>query len=83
MPPRRLTCRELDAFLAAWLDDELGRDERRAFERHLRACRPCLAYVAGYRAAVRLGRLAFDPRADAEADAPRELIDEILALRRS
>ncbi len=82
MPDRRLTCRELDDFLAAWFDDELPSEVRSAFERHLGVCPACVDYLAGYRETVRQGRLAFGSDADSEFDAPEELVDAILALRR-
>jgi anti-sigma factor RsiW len=80
---RKLTCRELDDFLAAWLDDELPADVCRAFQLHLSVCPACVAYLDGYREAVRLGRLACRSELEAAVDAPRELVDAILALRRA
>ena len=77
-----LTCRELDALLSAYLEGELAKAARLAFEQHLRVCAPCVAYLASYRETMRLGRRACDPEVDA-ADAPRELVEAILALHRA
>jgi anti-sigma factor RsiW len=78
-----LTCRELIETLAAYLDGELAPKPRAAFEAHLSLCPACVDYLASYRETIRLGKQACDPDAEFPADVPRELVDAILAARRS
>jgi anti-sigma factor RsiW len=78
-----LTCRELIEFLGAYLDGELAAEQRAAFDLHLSRCRACVDYLTGYREAIRLGKQACDPQAELPADVPSELVDAILAARRS
>jgi anti-sigma factor RsiW len=54
------------------------------FERHLSRCANCRAYLANYRTTVDLGRQACaDDEADLPADVPDDLVEAILASRRS
>ena len=78
-----LTCRELIDFLAAYPDGELAPEARAAFEAHLSLCPNCVDYLASYRETIRLGKQACEPDAELPADVPRELVDAILAARRS
>ena len=76
-----MTCREfidfLDDYLAGAQPDEL----RREFERHLQLCASCRDYLRTYRDTVALARAACsDP--DAPPDAPKELVNAILAAIR-
>jgi anti-sigma factor RsiW len=43
MPDRR--CKQIFAALSAYLDGELPVRDCRELERHLRGCKPCLAYL--------------------------------------
>jgi anti-sigma factor (TIGR02949 family) len=83
MEKRLLTCRELIDFLAAYLDGELAAETRADFERHLSLCPACVDYLAGYREAIRLGKRACEPDAVLPEDVPAELVDAVLAARRS
>jgi anti-sigma factor RsiW len=78
-----LTCRELIAFLAAYLDDELAPAQRADFEAHLTVCARCVDYLESYREAIRLGKQACEPDEGLPADVPSDLIEAILATRRS
>jgi anti-sigma factor (TIGR02949 family) len=74
-----LNCREFADFLNLYLDAELPPGEREEFERHLAECPDCVAYLDGYRKTVRVLR-----RLDAaDEQPPEELIQAILAARRS
>ena len=42
---RALTCRELVELVTAYLEDGLGRDERRRFEDHIQGCEGCASYI--------------------------------------
>ncbi len=78
-----LTCRELIDFLAAYLEGELASEARAEFEAHLTVCPQCVDYLASYRESIRLGQQACEPDAGLPADVPSELIEAILAARRS
>jgi anti-sigma factor RsiW len=78
-----LTCRELISFLSDYLDDALAPEARTEFEAHLTVCARCVDYLASYRETVRLGKQACEPDEELPADVPSELVDAILAARRS
>jgi anti-sigma factor RsiW len=83
MPPRDLTCRELTDFIYAYEEGELPEAERAAFEAHLAECPDCVAYLAGYRRSVALGKQAFaDSDEPVPDDVPEDLVRAVLAARR-
>ena len=78
-----MTCKELVEFLMDYLDGLLAESERRCFEEHLGECPDCVAYLATYREAVRLGKEACTAGNDSiPTDVPEELVRAILAARR-
>lgn len=81
-----ITCREFVEFLADYEDGELPAARRACFEQHLGECPDCIEYLSEYRATVRIARQAgvAPPDGGPPPEAPRQLIDAILAaLRRS
>ncbi len=78
----RLTCRELIEFLDSYVAEELPAERAAEFERHLAGCPSCRAYLATYRATIRLGRgaLGADP-GGTPPELPQELVQAILAAR--
>ena len=79
-----MTCRELVAFLSAYLDGELPSEERIRFDAHLAACPECAAYLRTFAATAKLVKVAFDhPDDPVTADVPEELVRAILAARRT
>src|SRR5262245_36042680 len=72
-----LTCRELVAFLDAYLAGELPRARAELFERHLAGCPDCRAYLESYQSAIELGRQAL--LGEGTPAVPDELVDSILA----
>lgn len=80
-----MTCRSVADFILDYLSGDLAADVLGEFERHVERCPACERYIAVYRTAVDLGRAAFDDEDASAEDAgvPRELIDAILASRRS
>jgi anti-sigma factor RsiW len=78
-----VTCRELNDFLADYVDGELAPSVRSDFEKHLALCPTCLVYVDSYRDTIRLGKAAFDDlEGPPPADVPERLVSAVLAARR-
>jgi anti-sigma factor RsiW len=75
-----ITCRELVGFIADYLDGSLPSAMRHEFERHLKVCPSCVAYLEGYKESVRLGKLAMKPTED-PAPVPESLVKAIRAAR--
>ncbi len=77
-----MTCREVYDFLMDYLDGELAPPQAAEFERHLKLCPPCVAYLESYRKTIELERSCCSPpEADAAGQVPEELIRAILAAR--
>ena len=77
-----ITCRQLIDFIAEYLDGELPADMRYEFERHLKVCPSCVAYLDGYRQTIRLGKMALAPSDEPAAGAvPESLLKAIRAAR--
>ncbi len=75
-----MTCRDLDGFLAAYLDRELPARTRAAFDGHLAECPPCVEYLRAYETTIRLSRVV--GREETAIDAvPAELIRAVLDAR--
>ena len=79
-----MTCREFADFIADYLSGELTAASRQTFERHLKACDNCRAYLVIYQDTVRLGRRAFDESDEdtVPGSVPERLVNAILAARR-
>ena len=78
-----MTCRELVEFLMDYLDGHLSEPERRCFEEHLGECPDCVAYLATYQEAIRLGKEACKAGNDPlPPEVPEDLVRAILAARR-
>lgn len=76
-----LTCRELITFLGDYLDGILPPDFAFEFERHLKVCPSCVAYVATYQETVRIARASLTVASLEIAEPPEELVVAILAAR--
>jgi anti-sigma factor RsiW len=79
---RDLTCRELTAFVADYLDDALPPAARVAFEAHLGACEDCIVYLRSYRETIRLEKAHGKADDQNPPEMPEELVQAILAGRR-
>ena len=78
-----ISCREFVEFMMAYLDGELGGEERRVFEQHVERCPPCVVYLDTYRETVRLGReLCGGEDEPVPEEVPEALVGAILAARR-
>ena len=77
-----MTCRELTAFIADYLSDDVLPDSRREFERHLEVCPNCVTYLRSYKDTVGLGCHAFeDEDASVPDSVPEALIEAVLSAR--
>ncbi len=81
MTLRKLKCRELIDFIAAYLDAELPPEQREAFEHHLSLCPDCVHYLESYRETQRLGKQAYAADDGIPEGVPEELVAAILAAR--
>jgi len=71
--PPDLQCRQAVELVTDYLEGSLTRRQRRRFEKHLRACDGCEAYLAQVRVTIAtLGRVAPD---DLDPDALDRLVD--------
>jgi anti-sigma factor RsiW len=79
-----MTCREFTGFIMDYHAGELAAATVAAFERHLSLCPNCVQYLRQYEATVALTRAAFsDPDASVPTDVPEELVQAILAARKT
>ena len=78
-----ISCREVLDFLAAYLDGELPEGVQSEFERHLTRCPECVHYLESYRETARLVQRARDLDGPAPDEVPEELVEAILASKRS
>ncbi len=77
-----MTCREFEAFVQRYLDDELPAAQRRMFEWHIRLCRECRDYLRAYERSVEIGRaLLSGPDEPVPPDVPEDLVKAILSAR--
>lgn len=74
-----LTCREVIAFLADYLDGSLPVAERRLLDEHLAACVECVAYLRSYSQTIRLAHDTGDD--DLPTAIPDDLVRAILAAK--
>ena len=72
----QMSCRELVTLVTEYLEGTLGARDRRRFERHIRGCDGCTAYLEQMRETIRLaGSLR-------ERDVPPRAREELLAAFR-
>lgn len=76
-----LTCKEVNGFLEAYVDDRLDPKTKKQFERHINGCETCRTYLQQYRATIDLVKEA-DPAAHRSTEPARELVDETLHFLR-
>jgi len=67
-----------------YLSGELSPETRTQFEHHVSLCDNCRKYLRSYEETVKLGKRAFeDDDAALPTDVPEQLVEAILAARRS
>lgn len=72
----KLTCKEVDAFLAEYLEGTLDPKIQKGFKKHLHMCPNCPVFLEQYRQTVHLLKDQPTPKP------PRELVDHTLAFLR-
>ena len=77
-----MTCKELVEFLMDYLDRMLSETQHAIFEEHLAECPDCVAYLATYQEAVRIGKaVCSEVHEAAPPHVPEELVRAILSAR--
>ena len=64
-----------------YLDGHLSSSQRAVFEEHFAVCENCVAYLHSYQQTVKLGKVLRE--AGAETEIPEELVQAILAARKT
>lgn len=76
---RETTCREVNEFLAGYVEGQLTADRTAVFERHLAICPDCRNYLDAYRATLRAARSSHSPGGlGVPAQMPDQLVQAIL-----
>lgn len=75
--PAPLCCRDVNEFLAVYLEDGLNEDVRTKFESHVNRCSQCSDYLQQYRTTVDMVR-----EAEPVPPPPDVLVDYTLAFLR-
>lgn len=72
-----LSCRDANAFIAAYLDDALDESTRTSFLAHVARCPVCERFLRQYESTIEICRT------DARSEVPPELIENTLRFLRS
>lgn len=79
-----LTCRKVEEFLMAYLDQELSLITRLRFKFHLLICSDCSNYLEEYRNTIALGKHLFDePDETATGKVPEQILHAIMHASKS
>jgi anti-sigma factor RsiW len=82
--PLMITCKELEEFIADYVDDTLPKRQLAVFRIHLLFCRECRDYLAGYLRTIDLGRAVFQhPHESVSQEVPEDLVRAILDAKRA
>lgn len=77
-----ITCKQLIEFIADYLDGEIAPDAKHEFERHLKVCPSCVAYLESYQQTIALGKQALHPCDDpASGTVPEGLVRAVREAR--
>lgn len=77
-----MTCREFIEFLMSYIDEELPADQRSEFERHVRMCSSCAAYLESYKKTLALERELCADCGDVPQDVPEDLVRAIVEAKK-
>ena len=82
--PSMIDCAEFEAFILAYLEDDLPRRQKRIFEMHLKLWRECRDYLKAYRISVELAaRAAKDDTGFVAEDVPEDLVAAVIEARKA
>lgn len=73
-----ITCKDCITFLMAYLDGELPAEQRAQFEKHLKACPPCVEYVESYKQTTKLAGACGCSGKGSTAGVPEGLVKAIM-----
>ena len=73
---QRLSCREVNEFLVAYLEGQIEDDQRQAFETHIAGCPNCRTFFDQYRLTIDL------VKNEETVAVPEELVDRTLDFLR-
>ena len=78
-----ITCKQLIDFLWAYVSEELSAEERHEFDRHLKVCPSCVAYLDSYKKTVEMEKtMVGEMSNEACADVPEDLVQAVLKARK-
>jgi len=81
--PSTIDCKSLEKFVVEFLDNQLPKDTRAAFLKHIEECKHCDEYLQSYRQTIELSKAALsDDSSGDKAGIPEELVEAILAANR-
>jgi len=79
---KTISCKEFEAFILDYLEDELSSAQKETFESHLRVCVECREYLSAYKRTIELSQAMIkDSSAPLPDDVPEDLIKAILDAR--
>ena len=79
-----LSCKELDDYMADYIDGSLPANERRKFTLHLLLCMLCRRYLRTYRRTIALcAQSALESDGRVEDELPEALVEAITSASRS
>lgn len=75
--PMMISCEDFEAFIIAYLEDDLPKMKRRVFEFHMKMCPECREYLAAYKRSVELAKSEMEDTQDLPP-IPEDLVAAIL-----
>jgi anti-sigma factor RsiW len=82
--PGMLTCKELDDYIADYVDGTLPANARRKFKLHLWLCTVCRRYLRAYRRTIALcAESVLESDRRVEDELPEALVEAIVSASRS
>ncbi|MGH7131082.1 MAG: anti-sigma factor family protein [Phycisphaerales bacterium] len=77
-----MTCREFIEFLMSYVDGEVSGHQRAEFDRHMRACPSCAAYLESYKKTLAMERELCTDCGDVPQSVPEDLVRAIVAAKK-
>lgn len=78
-----INCESFDTFIVDFLDDNLQKNQKLIFTKHLNECPACKKYLENYKKSVQLSQSVFLSKHQADKqEIPEELVQAILAAKK-